>query len=604
MADDTGGVFDGLKSFISEFGSTLAETFKTNFNTALIIDTIQEVDLGAKEVAKSFGLGAESVLEIKSAMADAVKEVAIYGKTFKDIAELQEKIGESVGRNIIMSTDNYSKLFGMAQVTGQDAASTVFKLKEFGVSIYNVNTEMQSVIDSAREMGVNASIVSSKVLENLDKLNTFNFSDGVEGLARMAAFATATRTDMNQIFNLSEKVYNPEGAIQTAAALQRLGVAQTDLLNPLRLMDLSANDPEELQRQISELGRSFVELNEKGRFQIAPGEVRRLKEISRELGIGYNEMVKMSIGGAELERKLSSIKFPDFVSEEQKMLISNMAEMKDGKYVIQYQGEERDVSEVLNNLPDKDAFDKLIESGRPKSIEELAKEQVSYLDQINRTLLAAGGQIPYAVAATKTATDTVDMYVKGTQAVYKGITSIPQKDIRETLDKTSMDIINTLTKAVKGEAGINDVLMSISEAGSETANLLNTGFKSGLENTIEGFKKISESNNSITNLLTAMIEKLGKTVLEAENINPANITVTNPIPQTTTPLNVETITPTTTQQTMTTTQNSNISLNVTLSAPPNVDTAQLEKILKDPMFQQKMTEAVNMAMTNQNLTTR
>jgi len=604
MADETGGILDGLKNFMSEFGSTLVETFKSNFNTAFIIETIQEVDLGAKEVAKSFGLGAESVLEIKKAMADAVKEVAIYGKTFEDIAELQERIGESVGRNIIMSTDNYSKLFSTLQVTGQDATLTLIKLKDAGVSLYNVNTEMQSVIDSAREMGVNANVVSEKVLSNLDKLNTYNFSDGVEGLARMAAFATATRTDMNQVFNFSEKVYNPEGAIQTAAALQRLGVTQTDLLNPLRLMDLSANDPEELQKQISELGRSFVELNEKGRFQIAPGEVRRLKEISKELGIGYNEMVKMSIGGAELERKLTNIKFPDFVSEEQKMLISNMAEMKDGKYVIQYEGEERDVSEVLNNLPDKDAFDKLIESGRPKSIEELAKEQVSYLDQINRTLLAAGGQIPYAVAATKTATDTVDMYVKGTQALYKGMTSIPQKDIRETLDKTSMDIINTLTKAVKGEAGINDVLMSISEAGSETANLLNTGFKSGLENTIEGFKKISESNNDITNLLTVMIEKLGKTVLEAENINPANITVTNPIPQTTTPLNVETITPTTTQQTMTTTQNSNISLNVTLSAPPNVDTAQLEKILKDPMFQQKMTEAVNTAMNNQNLTIR
>jgi len=604
MADETGGVFDGLKSFISEFGSTLAETFKANFNTALIVDTIQEVDLGAKEVAKSFGLGAESVLEIKTAMADAVKEVAIYGKTFTDIANLQQRIGESVGRNIIMSTDNYAKLFATSQVTGQDASRLVKDLKDAGISLYNVNTEMQSVIDSAREMGVNASVVASTVLSNLDKLNTYNFSDGVEGLARMAAFATATRTDMNQVFNFAEKVYNPEGAIQTAAALQRLGVAQTDLLNPLRLMDLSANDPEELQKQISELGRSFVELNEKGRFQIAPGEVRRLKEISKELGIGYNEMVKMSIGGAELERKLTNIKFPDFVSEEQKMLISNMAEMnKDGKYVIQYQGEERDVSEVLNNLPDKDAFDKLIESGRPKSIEELAKEQVSYLDQINRTLLAAGGQIPYAVAATKTATDTVDMYVKGTQAVYKGITSIPQKDIRETLDKTSMDIINTLTKAVKGEAGINDVLMSISEAGSETANLLNTGFKTGLENTIEGFKKISESNNSITNLLTAMIEKLGKTVLEVENIDPANITVTNPIPQTTIPLNIETITTPQTQNT-TTTQNSNISLNLTLSAPPNVDTAQLEKVLKDPMFQQKMVDAVNSAANNQNLTTR
>jgi hypothetical protein len=368
-------------------------------------------------------------------------------------------------------------------------------------------------------------------------------------------------------------------------------------------MDLSANDPEELQKQISELGRSFVELNEKGRFQIAPGEVRRLKEISKELGIGYNEMVKMSIGGAELERKLSTIKFPDFVTEEQKMLISNMAEMKDGRYVIQYEGKERDVSEVLNDLPDKDAFDKLVEAGRPKSMEELAKEQVSYLDSINREMLRAGGQIPYAIAATKTATDTVDMYVKGTQAIYKATTTTPQKDIRETLDKTSMDIIDTLTKAVKGEAGINDVFMSVANAGTETAKLIDTGLKTGIESAIESFRKISESNTSMGNLLTASLEKLGKVVMETENINPNIVNMTNPIPQTTIPLTVETTT-TPQTQTMTTTQNSNISLNVTLTAPPNVDTAQLEKILKDPMFQQKMTEAVNMAMTNQNLTAK
>jgi hypothetical protein len=603
MADETGNPFDGLKGFLEEFGATIAQTLKANFNMAFIVDTIQEVDLGAKEVAKSFGVGAESVLEIKMAMADAVKDVAVFGKTFQDIALLQERIGESTGVNVIMASENYAKLFAAAQVSGQDASRLVTDFKNAGVSLYNVSTEMQSVIDSAREMGVNASVVSEKVLQNLDKLNTYNFSDGVEGLARMAAFATATRTDMNQVFNFSEKVYNPEGAIQTAAALQRLGVSQTELLNPLRLMDLSANDPEELQKQISELGRSFVELNEKGRFQIAPGEVRRLKEISKELGIGYNEMVKMSIGGAELERKLSTIKFPDFVTEEQKMLISNMAEMKDGRYVIQYEGKERDVSEVLNDLPDKDAFDKLVEAGRPKSMEELAKEQVSYLDSINREMLRAGGQIPYAIAATKTATDTVDMYVKGTQAIYKATTTTPQKDIRETLDKTSMDIIDTLTKAVKGEAGINDVFMSVANAGTETAKLIDTGLKTGIESAIESFRKISESNTSMGNLLTASLEKLGKVVMETENINPNIVNMTNPIPQTTIPLTVETTT-TPQTQTMTTTQNSNISLNVTLTAPPNVDTAQLEKILKDPMFQQKMTEAVNMAMTNQNLTAK
>ena len=601
MAD--GNPLDGLKGFLEEFGATLAQTLKANLDMAFIVDTINEVDLKAKEVAKSFGLGAEAIGSLKVNMADAVKDVAVFGKTFKDIALLQESIGKSTGVNIIMASENYAKLFAAAQVSGQDASILVEDFKNAGVSLYNVSTEMQSVIDSAREMGVNASVVSEKVLQNLDKLNTYNFSDGVEGLARMAAFATATRTDMNQVFNFSEKVYNPEGAIQTAAALQRLGVSQTELLNPLRLMDLSANDPEELQKQISELGRSFVELNEKGRFQIAPGEVRRLKEISKELGIGYNEMVKMSIGGAELERKLSTIKFPDFMTEEQKMLVSNMSEMKGGEYKVNFMTEKGEKVEKSVTELSREDFEILEKMAQPKSMEDLAKEQVSYLDSINREMLRAGGQIPYAIAATKTATDTVDMYVKGTQAVYKATTTTPQKDIREFIDKQSMDIIDTLTKAVKGEAGINDVFMSVGKSGVELANLIDGGLKSGIESAIESFKKISDSNTSMGNLLTASLEKLGKVVMETENINPNSVNMTNPIPQTTIPLNVETTT-TPQTQTTTTTQNSNISLNVTLTAPPNIDTAQLEKILKDPMFQQKMTEAVNSAITNQNLTAR
>jgi len=601
MAD--GNPLDGLKGFLEEFGATLAQTLKANLDMAFIVDTINEVDLKAKEVAKSFGLGAEAIGSLKVNMADAVKDVAVFGKTFKDIALLQESIGKSTGVNIIMASENYAKLFAAAQVSGQDASILVEDFKNAGVSLYNVSTEMQSVIDSAREIGVNASVVSKKVLDNLGKLNEYNFSDGVEGLARMAAFATATRTDMNQVFNFSEKVYNPEGAIQTAAALQRLGVSQTELLNPLRLMDLSANDPEELQKQISELGRSFVELNEKGRFQIAPGEVRRLKEISKELGIGYNEMVKMSIGGAELERKLSTIKFPDFMTEEQKMLVSNMSEMKGGEYKVNFMTEKGEKVEKSVTELSREDFEILEKMAQPKSMEDLAKEQVDYLESINREMLRAGGQIPYAIAATKTATDTVDMYVKGTQAVYKATTTTPQKDIREFIDKQSMDIIDTLTKAVKGEAGINDVFMSVGKSGVELANLIDGGLKSGIESAIESFKKISDSNTSMGNLLTASLEKLGKVVMETENINPNSVNMTNPIPQTTIPLNVETTT-TPQTQTTTTTQNSNISLNVTLTAPPNIDTAQLEKILKDPMFQQKMTEAVNSAITNQNLTAR
>jgi hypothetical protein len=116
---------------------------------------------------------------------------------------------------------------------------------------------------------------------------------------------------------------------------------------------------------------------------------------------------------------------------------------------------------------------------------------------------------------------------------------------------------------------------------------------------------LSKTNNDYVKLAEAVLERIGKMVLNEPN-------TANATPQAVNPQQIN-INPATTPQTgtapgntppTTTTQNSNISLNLTLSAPPNVDTAQLEKILKDPMFQQKMTGAINMAMNNQNLTIR
>jgi hypothetical protein len=71
------------------------------------------------------------------------------------------------------------------------------------------------------------------------------------------------------------------------------------------------------------------------------------------------------------------------------------------------------------------------------------------------------------------------------------------------------------------------------------------------------------------------------------NINPATTPQTGTAPGNTPPT--------------TTTQNSNISLMVTLSAPPNIDTGQMEKILQDPLLQRKIIDAVDAALTEQGL---
>ena len=97
----------------------------------------------------------------------------------------------------------------------------------------------------------------------------------------------------SQTLNFAEKVFNPEGAIQAAAALQRLGVAQSDLLDPLRLMDLSRNDPTELQNQIAEMSKQFVQLNEKGQFEIMPGARRQIRELEQHPHVEEHKLAEL-----------------------------------------------------------------------------------------------------------------------------------------------------------------------------------------------------------------------------------------------------------------------------------------------------------------------
>ena len=357
-----------IRDVFVDLGKEIAGAIATNFDVDSVKKKLQEVDDTTMGITKSFGLGRDNIVELKGAMTAAVTEVTLLGGKFDDIVTIQRSVGEALGRNMIMASESYEKIFAMEQVTGQQISSVLPKMKEVGISTYQTGKEMEKVVNSAREMGVNAKAVSQDVVTNMSKLNQYNFDGGVEGLAKMAAHAKSMNMSMETTFKFADKVYNPEGAIETAAALQRLGVTQSQLLDPLKLMDLSANDPAELQRQMTELGKGFVELNEKGQFQIAPGQRRRMGEIAKAMGMTYQELAKMSIGAAEAGDKMQKIKFPDSIKEEDRMFISNMAEMNEkGEYVVQYKGEAVEVNQLMDKF-----------QGDQKAFQEFMKEIISF----------------------------------------------------------------------------------------------------------------------------------------------------------------------------------------------------------------------------------
>jgi hypothetical protein len=246
--NEPGGDFlSKVQGALEQSVGKITDALATNLRAGDIAKVIQEIDDKATTIVKSFGQGRENIVNLKSAMADAASEVERMGGSFDNIVSIQKDVAEALGRNLILTSSSYKDLYATSEVTGESAEKLVTNFKNAGMSVYQVASEMNKVVNVARETGVNAQAVSGEVVKNMTALNQFNFAGGVTGLAKMAAQAALLRVDMGSTLKLADELFSPDKAIELAASMQRLGVANSELLDPLRLMDMAQNDPAELQ---------------------------------------------------------------------------------------------------------------------------------------------------------------------------------------------------------------------------------------------------------------------------------------------------------------------------------------------------------------------
>jgi hypothetical protein len=435
----------------------------------------------------------------------------------------------------------------------------------------------------------------------------------------MAAQATGLRIDMKSTLDFAEKVFDPEGAIETAAALQRLGVTQSDLLDPLRLLDLSQNDPTELQNQLVQMTKQFVELNEKGQFQIAPGAKRQLREISKEIGISYEELTKMAIGSSELEDKLNKIKFPDTFTEEQKTMIANMAEMgKDGEYRLTIGKEELGLDEALKKLGgDEKLLQDFMDAQKPVEMEDLAKQQLSALESMVASLESIKNRTGTAIAssnlgdavlntsvtlANKLESEVTEVLGRLTNTTVNGTDKITfsNQKLTESIDGSTAGLTNLLNSISKGDKSLPQVFLELKTAMTQFGDSLNLEtIKTSYENIKDMFEGAFNSNsngNSNTTPVEDFIRLPGQTI--------------QPLPQdtlfggtgfeqlmdrmgnqkTNSPQNIETKT------------TADVNLNIKIDAPSQIDTNQLILAFNNQGLREKMIESIKDAMYNNGLT--
>jgi hypothetical protein len=420
-------------------------------------DAFAKLDEYGTELQATFGLGKERMEEFKKTIADVAPELAKMGI---DEAKIAEKVGDimrGLGTTASLSTKAITELAAVSKVTGEEEETLAANFKEVGVSINDVGSEMKTVIDYAKNVGVSVKGVSSDVVSNLNKMNLYNFDNGIKGLATMAATSQRIGLKMSEVFSFSEKIYNPEGAIEMAAGLQRLGVTASGLLDPLKAMDLAANDPEGLQKEMINITKEFTTFNEKnGKFEILPGSKRRLREIAREMEIPVEQLAKMSINAADFDMKMKQIKFPSLAEgdEETKQLIASMAQLEGGVAKIQVKQESGEVvTKAVEELTPQDIAElKKANEDSSKSLEELAVEQLSVQEQTLAYFKSGELALKMGKATTPSLSRFYGAIAKTNLAVAKNVskTAGTTKGIRENVDKVGVPVENIIKSLSEG----------------------------------------------------------------------------------------------------------------------------------------------------------
>ena len=584
---------------ITGIGDIINEIKKLALNE--VGNAIVNVDKSVAGLVKSFGQGIEFSEALTKSMIGAVTQVQLLGGTWNDVVQIQQQVSDSLNRNLILSSEQNQKLFAAQQASGQNAGIIATAFKDAGYSVYDSSSKMSDIVNTARELGVNVKSVTDKVVSNMGVLNQYNFVDGVEGLAKMATQASELRINMESTLGFARNVFKPEGAIEMAAALQRLGVAQSELLDPLRLMDLSANDPTELQNQIVQMTQQFVKMNEAGKMEIV--DKRAFYELSEEMKIPYDQLTKMALGTEELNEKMSQIKFPDNITPKQREMIANLAEMEGGVAKISFNDASGNfVTKLVQDLKDPKEIEAITKLGEKKTLEDLTAQQLSFIQDIRAKVTAIASSPAYGIAGSKSISSGKKSVRNIVDVTGKNVTQvINAKNASQEIDKLANDFIKPFVNLISGKESL--------------------------------FQAAQEWNKGVGNLKTS-VEKFGDKIIEAVKLSTKELKLNDkgevvPVKdfikfpdEKVKPLESDTILGLTkgpeflknisnNQNNNNQTQTSDASKpqvieitlkhDINITAPSNIDSNQLMMVLKTNDVQQGIIESIRNSLTNNGL---
>ena len=377
------------------FAVKFEESIKSAFDPKRIEKFFLKLEDDAKSLNTKIANGLQSNLKnIESTIFEVYKEGLDYGFAYEDAGKFISTVGVAAEKLININKDNVIQALKLSKAMGlsaEEVGKLYGNIMKMGMGQQKANEILEKTFKSARAYGVDASKLSETVTGSILKAQAYGFKDGIEGLTKMAIQAQRVGINMDEAAKAADKAFSPEGAIEMASNLQMLGGNMGGLTDFHSLMYMAQSDTGALQDQILKTTSSMVDFNSKtGEFKISPEMRRNMTQYAESIGSTYDKVAEGAIKFKKEQEIMSRLPMSAGFSEEDKSIISAIGELgKDelGNVTVQIQDPETGKmvdATTLNSTTLKDLKDKYDEAN--KSVEQVAKEQLSVQDKMAKTL--------------------------------------------------------------------------------------------------------------------------------------------------------------------------------------------------------------------------
>lgn len=310
----------------------------------------EELAEKSKQTAVNIGISVGRSQEFTKSFNRATAEVQKFGGSASEVSQIMEEIADNSGRARIVSPEEVANIFKVSKslgLTEDSVAEMAERMDLMGVSSEQFYEHMNNMTIESQQLGLNSKKVATELQNNFGAMSRMSFKNGVKGMTEMAKLAVKMRMDVSDMLGMAEKFYEPEQAIEAVANLQMLGGDVAEAFgDPFETMYLARNKPEELAKKVQQMAENMMQFNEEtGEYEF-PAEVQmQLKAAGEQLGINTDNMIDM----ARQASKIKDIKMNvsgNITDEDMREGLAGMAKMKDGKWVVDFKGEQLDIGDI------------------------------------------------------------------------------------------------------------------------------------------------------------------------------------------------------------------------------------------------------------------